>query len=72
MKQVTEIYTGTVRFYNDKKGYGFIFPDDSSKDIFFHATGMTKGISLESSSRVSYKKSSNKKGDIAIEVDLLP
>ena len=34
--------TGTVKFYNETKGYGFIQPDDGSKDVFVHATALER------------------------------
>jgi CspA family cold shock protein len=34
--------TGTVKFYNDQKGYGFIEPEDGSKDVFVHATALER------------------------------
>jgi CspA family cold shock protein len=38
--------SGTVKFYNYQKGYGFIAPDDGSKDVFVHATALERaGIS---------------------------
>ena len=47
---------GTVKFYNDKKGFGFIQPDDGSKDVFVHATALERaGIhSLHEGDKVSF------------------
>ena len=48
--------TGTVKFYNGQKGYGFIQPEDGSKDVFVHATALeSAGISgLSEGQKVSF------------------
>ena len=47
---------GTVKFYNDQKGFGFIQPDDGGKDVFVHATALERaGLrSLSEGQRVSF------------------
>ena len=47
---------GTVKFYNDQKGFGFIEPEDGSKDVFVHATALERaGISgLSEGQKVSF------------------
>ena len=39
--------TGTVKFYNDEKGYGFIGPDGGESDIFFHVTHVADDVDLD-------------------------
>ncbi len=48
--------TGTVKFYNTQKGFGFIQPDDGGKDVFVHATALERaGIrSLAEGQKVSF------------------
>lgn len=48
---------GTVKFYNDQKGYGFIEPDNGQKDVFVHATALERcGISgLNEGQKVSFE-----------------
>ena len=48
--------TGTVKFYNSQKGFGFIQPDDGQQDVFVHATALERaGIStLDDGQKVSY------------------
>jgi CspA family cold shock protein len=47
---------GTVKFYNGQKGYGFIAPDDGSKDVFVHATALERAgmHSLNEGQKVSF------------------
>lgn len=48
--------SGTVKFYNEQKGYGFIAPDGGDKDVFVHATALQRaGIQgLEQGQKVSF------------------
>ena len=48
--------TGTVKFYNGQKGYGFIEPDNGGKDVFVHATALERaGLSgLSEGQKVSF------------------
>ena len=47
---------GTVKFYNDQKGFGFIQPDDGGKDVFVHATALERAgmRSLVEGQKVSF------------------
>ena len=58
--------TGTVKFFNDSKGYGFIVPDDGSKDIFVHVNGLIDDI--KEGDKVSYEVEDGRKGPNAVNV----
>ena len=60
--------TGTVKFYNETKGFGFITPDAGGKDVFVHATGLKEDI--KDGDKVSYDMSEGKKGPSATNVVL--
>jgi cold shock protein len=49
--------TGTVKFFNTQKGFGFIQPDDGSKDVFVHISAVEKAgmRSLNEGQKVSYE-----------------
>jgi cold shock protein len=49
--------TGTVKFFNTQKGFGFITPSDGSRDVFVHATALERAgmTSLQEGQRVSYE-----------------
>jgi CspA family cold shock protein len=55
---------GTVKWFSDEKGYGFIRPDDGSEDVFVHHTGITgDGFkSLEEGDKVTYEVTQGRKG----------
>jgi CspA family cold shock protein len=62
--------TGTVKFYNDQKGYGFIQPDNGSKDVFVHATALERaGISgLREGQKVSFDTAEDRRsGKVAVD-----
>ena len=58
---------GTVKFYNSTKGFGFIAPDNGSKDAFVHATALeAAGIhSLNEGDKVSYDLQSGRDGKMS-------
>jgi len=62
--------TGTVKWFNDQKGFGFIRPDDGGKDVFVHHTAiMMKGFrTLTEGERVSYAVEDGPKGKQAVSV----
>ena len=55
---------GTVKWYNARKGYGFITPDDNGDDVFVHATALkSSGLKkLYTGSEVSYETDQDEKG----------
>ncbi len=57
---------GTVKFFNNSKGFGFITPDDGGKDVFVHQNGLTEDIN--EGDKVSYDVEETPKGLSAINV----
>ena len=57
---------GTVKFFNNAKGFGFIAPDDGNKDVFVHANGLTDEI--REGDKVTFDVEEGPKGLNAINV----
>lgn len=62
--------TGTVKFFNGSKGYGFITNDDTGNDIFVHATALN-GMELNEGDKVSYVEEEGRKGTVAGQVEII-
>jgi len=59
--------TGTVKFFNDAKGFGFITPDGGGKDLFVH-TSEIDGGTLYENDKVEFEVGEGQKGPCAIKV----
>lgn len=59
---------GTIKFFNESKGYGFITPDDGGKDVFVHVNGLQCN-SVNEGDKVSYDVEEGKRGLNAVNVD---
>jgi CspA family cold shock protein len=62
--------TGTVKWFSDEKGFGFITPDDGDRDLFVHFSGIAGDgyRSLAEGTKVSYEAEQGDKGPKAVNV----
>ena len=58
--------TGTVKFFNERKGFGFIIDDETQKEIFVHATGLIDRI--KEGDKVLFEAVQDTKGQKAVNV----
>ncbi|HZW12636.1 MAG TPA: cold-shock protein [Noviherbaspirillum sp.] len=65
--------TGTVKWFNDSKGFGFIKPDEGGEDLFVHFGDIqSNGFkSLAENQRVSFERGTSAKGAKAVNIHIL-
>jgi CspA family cold shock protein len=65
----TEMITGTVKFFNTTKGYGFIQPEDGSKDAFVHISAVERAglTSLAEGQKVTYELQTGRDGKVSAD-----
>jgi len=70
---MTQMSTGTVKWFNDSKGFGFITPDDGGKDLFAHHSNiqMDGYKSLKEGQKVSFDVTQGQKGPAAANIKAL-
>ena len=60
---------GTIKFFNETKGFGFIKPNDGGPDIFVHVSGLSGEV--REGDKVSYEVQNGKKGLNAVNVRVI-
>lgn len=65
--------TGTVKWFNTTKGYGFIAPEDGGEDVFVHISAVEKAglSSLNENQKVKFEVTSNRGRDAAANLELV-
>jgi CspA family cold shock protein len=62
------MYKGTVKFYNEEKGYGFIKDADSAQEFFVHVSGLIDEV--KENDEVTFELAEGQKGFSAVEVKI--
>lgn len=64
--------TGTLKFFNESRGFGFVTPDDGSKDVFLHVSAIEKsGLGrLSEGQKITYTVMDDARGPKAVDLQL--
>ncbi|MBT8310706.1 MAG: cold-shock protein [Flavobacteriaceae bacterium] len=62
--------TGTVKFFNESKGFGFITNEETGQDIFVHVSALN-GVELRDGDKVEYVEEEGRKGKVAGQVQVI-
>jgi CspA family cold shock protein len=70
LEDIAEMASGTVKWFSDDKGFGFITPDEGGKDLFVHHSAIVADgyRSLPEGARVTYDEEAGDKGPKAVNV----
>lgn len=60
---------GTVKFFNDSKGFGFIVDEETGKDVFVHVSGLVDEV--KENDEVTFEVADGRKGPNAVDVKLV-
>lgn len=60
---------GTIKFFNEAKGFGFITPSNGGQDLFVHVTGLNGQV--QENDKVSYNVTEGQKGPTATNVNVI-
>ncbi|MCF6132911.1 cold-shock protein [Flavobacterium wongokense] len=60
---------GTIKFFNEAKGFGFITPSNGGQDLFVHVTGLNGQV--QENDKVSYNVTDGQKGPTATNVNVI-
>jgi CspA family cold shock protein len=70
-KKENPLYTGEVKFFDKKKGFGFISPDDDGlEDLFFHSSALG-GVDVYDRDIVDFEISEGPKGPVAVKIEVI-